>query len=155
VPFIQGDVFDSPFLAPTPTVYVPSLNPIPDLRSLTSLTPLIGHISAIHASAFFHLFNEKQYELARRMASLLSPEPGSMIFGSHVGQTHKGFRTARRATSGEYIFCHSDESWKELWDGQIFKEGKVRVDAQLVRVDRPDSSQTGDAYLLVWSVIRL
>ncbi|TFK50835.1 hypothetical protein OE88DRAFT_1712786 [Heliocybe sulcata] len=156
VPFIQGDVFDSAFLARAQISYAPSSNRAPVLRSLTTLTPLIGHISAIHASAFFHLFNEEQQlELARRMASLLSPEPGSIIFGSHVGQPHKSVRTSRRTTNGRDIFCHSDQSWRDLWNGQVFQKGKVQVDSQLIRVGRPDFSQTEEAYLLVWSVIRL
>ncbi|EPQ55307.1 hypothetical protein GLOTRDRAFT_116242 [Gloeophyllum trabeum ATCC 11539] len=156
VPFIPGDVFDPAFLQPAPVVYSPPSTPVPDLSSLTSLTPLIGHISAIHASAFFHLFNEqKQFELAQKTASLLSPEPGSMIFGSHVGLPHKGLRTRRGRPAGAPLFTHSPESWRELWDGHVFDEGKVRVKAELKQVERPDLPPGDVHYLLVWSVTRL
>ena len=76
--FIPGDAFDDRFLkeSPLPTT-VPS-GPPPQLSELTTLTPLTGRLSAIHASSFFHLFPEdKQFEMAKRLASLLSPEAGS------------------------------------------------------------------------------
>jgi len=88
----------------------------PALSSLTTLTPLHGHVSVIHTSSFFHLFSEeKQLELARKLAGLLSPLPGSMIFGLHSRQAEKGLRTeSSELRTGDYMFCHSDESWKEL-----------------------------------------
>jgi len=40
----------------------------------------------MYASLLFHLFSEeKQLHLLRALAGLLSPEPGSMIFGLHIG----------------------------------------------------------------------
>ncbi|KAI0823142.1 hypothetical protein BC628DRAFT_1417830 [Trametes gibbosa] len=137
-----------------------------DLSALTSLNPLLGHVSAIHASAFFHLFNEeRQLKLAQTLAGLLSPEPGSMILGAHGGLPRKGFRQE----SGVVLnlgrvfpmFCHCPESWKELWDGQVFKKGTVKVDAILHETERKDyAALSGIAagtkfFLLVWSVTRL
>ncbi|TFK50836.1 hypothetical protein OE88DRAFT_1659936 [Heliocybe sulcata] len=155
VPFVAGDAFDSEFLTPTQPTYSPPTTPVPDLQSVTALTPLIGHVSAVHASAFFHLFDEAgQFELAQRMASLLSPQPGSIIFGSHRGLPQKGMRTNAR---GQQSFAHSPESWDELWNGSIFEKGRVRVDARVVQVDRPDLNRPtgGGHYLLEWSVTRL
>ncbi|KAI0828239.1 hypothetical protein BC628DRAFT_1337889 [Trametes gibbosa] len=61
---------------------------------------------------------------------LLSPEPGSIILGVHGGRHEKGFRTetglhsATSVARGHPMFCHSPESWTELWDGQIFKKAR-------------------------------
>ncbi|THG92562.1 hypothetical protein EW026_g8378 [Hermanssonia centrifuga] len=142
VPFIPGDAFDSAFLAPaTISTSLPD-GPVPPLSSLTSLTPLIGRLSVIHASSFFHLFNEElQLQLAKRMGSLLSPEPGSFIFGGHGGFLQKkGPRSMPMSAAVQSItmFCHSPESWKELWEKEIFSQGKVKVEVYLKEVQRQD-----------------
>lgn len=160
--FIAGNAFDPAHIAPTtPFTEVPS-TPTPDLRSLTSLNPLLGHVSAIHASAFFHLFEEaEQAQLARSIAGLLSPEPGSLIFGSHGGAVKKGYRdeSSYSHSGGSAMWCHSPESWTDLWDGQIFPKGTVKVDAVLIDLVRKDLPLNNGQYyvnkLLVWSVTRL
>ncbi|KAG6899163.1 hypothetical protein C0993_012723 [Termitomyces sp. T159_Od127] len=152
--FIAGDVFDSSLIAPrAPSTEVPQ-TPQPSLDTLVSLTPLQGRVSAIHASSFFHLFNEtRQHELAHRLASLLSPRSGSVLFGVHIGKPDKG---VVRGDAGEpSLFCHSPESWRDLWDGQVFEQGAVKVDAYLKQVERPDMKSPEPFYLLVWSVTRL
>ncbi|EMD41568.1 hypothetical protein CERSUDRAFT_110117 [Gelatoporia subvermispora B] len=160
VPFVAGDAFDPTFLAPVAPFTAPPPAPRPDLRALTTLTPLLGHVSFIHAFAFFHLFDEaKQAQLARAVAGLLSPEPGSMIFGGHGGRPEKGYRTESGTRRGTYMFCHSPESWKELWDGQVFPKGTVEVDAFLVERPRadvnPNAAEDARFYHMVWSVTRL
>jgi hypothetical protein len=155
---VAGDAFDpniiepldQPFYAP-PTTLRPS-----NLQQLKSLTPLQGHISAIHASSFFHLFDdEKQKVLAHRLASLLSPEPGSIIFGCQRGMEVK---TVTNDLINFDMCCHSPESWKDLWDGGVFKQGTVRVQAELTAYSaRTDVSTSSGAklYYLDWSVTRL
>ncbi|KAI0358974.1 hypothetical protein OH77DRAFT_1420487 [Trametes cingulata] len=164
VPFIPGDVFDPAHLAPVPPSYSPPDTPPPQLSTLTSLNPLRGHVSAIHASALFHLFSEdKQLQLAQALAGLLSPEPGSMILGSHVSRPEKGFRLEVNPPYrlGDPMFCHSPDSWAELWDGQIFERGTVRVDTVLRESKRWDVMESQDIgpelkqYVLAWSVTRL
>ena len=160
VPFLAGDAFDSAFLALEPIPASPPTTPCPDISTLTTLTPLVGRLSAIHASSFFHLFTEeKQLELAKRLAALLSPEPGSVIFGMHGGRPEKGLRIeAVRANShGVRMFCHSPESWEELWQKDVFGEGKVKVWTKLFEVERDDLLPVGSGkfYFLVWSVTRL
>ncbi|KAG6824069.1 hypothetical protein H0H92_008087 [Tricholoma furcatifolium] len=109
------------------------------LKSLKSLTPLQGRLSAIHASSFFHLFDEaEQQQLACQMATLLSPAPGSIIFGMHKARPEKGFNTEVISSSGKPMFCHSPETWKNLWDGEVFVKGSVRVEAGLHRAERSD-----------------
>ena len=114
---------------------------------------------AIHASSFFHLFSEaSQLHVARALAGLLSPEPGSVIFGSHVGKADKGFTAS---PSGVHqMFCHCPESWAQLWDGVVFEKGVVVVKANLVEIERedPDAHQStffAKFTILEWSVTRL
>ncbi|EKM48276.1 uncharacterized protein PHACADRAFT_266453 [Phanerochaete carnosa HHB-10118-sp] len=166
VKFVAGDVFDDAFLARSGPVATPEAadalvagsEPSIDLSALTSLTPLRGKLSAIYASSLFHLFDEeRQSELARRLASLLSPTPGSFIFGAHIGNPEKGlildYLTAN-APAGTRMFCHSPESWKALWEG-IFGEGKVETNAVLTTAQRPDTPVGVKTDFMAWSVKRL
>ncbi|KAF8868007.1 hypothetical protein CPB84DRAFT_1697733, partial [Gymnopilus junonius] len=142
VTFIQGDIFDPAFLSlaytssnPNSTsVKVESQPTRPNLSTLKSLTPLLHRVSAIHASALFHLFSEtQQLELAQRLAALLLPQKGSIIFGTHVARREKGFR--KSAATPILMFCHSPSSWRQMWVEQVFngsRSPQVRVEAELV-----------------------
>lgn len=130
VPFVQGSVFDPQHIAPRPQYYTPPSMPRPDLTSLTSLTPLQGHVSAIHVSAFFHLFGkEQQVAAAHALASLLSPEPGSMIFGTHSTLEVSGISKLTQFTHN--IYCFNPEDWRMLWEEEVFERGSVKVEAAL------------------------
>lgn len=153
VPFVQGDAFDPLILELVPPYCDAPKTPIPALNSLTSLNPLRGHVSAIYAASFFHLFSEeKQLRLARAIAGLLSPEPGSVVFGLHVGSSVKG---SIERPNGRTVCRHSPDSWKEIWDGEVFDKGKIKVEAHLGSklVDLGPSLE--QARILVWSVTRL
>ena len=134
MPFVQGDIFDKNYINPAPPCYEVPATPRPDLQSLPSkksLTPLQGHVSAIHVSAFFHLFqNDGQIYAAKALASLLSPTPGSMIFGTHLS-TDDNMSKAMTISVNTSIYGFNIEDWTKLWNGEIFKEGSVRVDAEL------------------------
>lgn len=160
VTFIPGDIFDPTYLALSPPLSALPSTPAPALPGLSSLTPLQGHVSAIHASMFFHLFDEaKQLELARRLASLLSLAPGSLILGRQVAAPIKGPRDAvSRAPDQPVVrlFCHTPASWAALWDGVVFKEGTVRVEAELREVTLyADSPPEQRVWWMLWSVTRL
>ena len=153
--FLAGDAFDDAHLCPTAPA--PS-GPPPPIVSVKHLTELRGHVSVIHASSLFHLFGEeKQFDLAKRVASLLDPRPGSIIFGVHGGTPIKGQREGLRRTA----FGHSPESWAELWEEQIFEKGQVKATTHLAEVDRAaerlDQVFPGGMgrYWLFWSVERL
>jgi hypothetical protein len=154
--FVGGDVFDPNIIQPREPFYEPPATPRPqNLQLLKSLIPLQGHVSAIHTSSFFHLFDrETQAELAKRLASLLSPEPGSVIFGGH-----RGLPAVAGVASimGYAMWCDSPESCRDLWDGQVFKKGTVRVDAIIEETNRTDVSddEGNNLYWLDWSVTRL
>lgn len=159
VPFVQADGLNSQHIAPHAPFYTHPETPRPDPKSLTSLTPLQGHVSAIHATSVFHLFNEdEQLRLARNLASLLSPEPGSIIFGHHAGEATPGPR-AFANSRGVHVFCHNAESWVAMWDGVVFEKGTVEVWAKLIDHKRQDLEQVlgerTQAYVLAWHVKRL
>ncbi|KAJ3716033.1 hypothetical protein C8R42DRAFT_588942 [Lentinula raphanica] len=169
VTFVQGNVLDDSFI----TIQSP-LNSVHDLsnastdsdlsslslQSLLSLTsnsypepqslnPLRGYLSAIHTSAFFHLFDQaEQILIAKKLASILSPLPGSIIFGSQIGADvpMEGVRNG----SGTLFYRHSPDSWKEMWEKEVFggKANMIRVEAGISR----DSERRETIW---WTVTRL
>ena len=152
--FIAGDVFDSCMIAPHAPFYTPPLTAPPELGSLTSLTPLQGRVSAIFINSFFHLFDEaKQLQAARQLASLLSPLPGSVLFGAHGTTLVNGIRQHSLGES----FCHCPESWKELWNGNVFEKGTVSVEVEVgVKLINMGSGRgIQDTIWMSWSVTRL
>ncbi|KAJ7705362.1 hypothetical protein B0H17DRAFT_1037756 [Mycena rosella] len=157
IAFVAGDALDPDFLEPVAPAASPPAVPAPPLASLTRLTPLRGHVAAIHVSSVFHFFLEpQQLQLARALAGLLSPFPGSVIFGSHVGLRTKGTR-GEVLSRHEYdrMFCHSPESWVAMWK-EVFPERAVKVDTQLVRyVPNIKTPLAIGMELLEWSVTRL
>lgn len=158
VPFIEGDVLDPAFLALSPPTHTPTQGPAPDLASLMTLTPLTGRLSAIHASMFFHLFTEEhQLQVARALAGLLAPTRGAMIFGYHTGETEKGMVKAKLANGDPVpMFCHSAESWREMWEEEIFEKGAVEVRAELQPLKAPPGIPIHvQSWQLVWSMTRL
>ncbi|KAH6913282.1 hypothetical protein BKA70DRAFT_1421562 [Coprinopsis sp. MPI-PUGE-AT-0042] len=159
VTFIEGDVFDPAFIAPADPIYdkCPSQRP-EGLHQLQTLTPLQGQISAIHASSLFHLFDEEgQTKAARQVATLLSPEAGSLIFGSHIGKTDKGSREVEESipVGRARMFCHSPESWRELWDGGVFKKGSVTVQVTVDKNEIPRKEGPVPIEVMSWSVTRV
>jgi len=157
VKFLAGDAFDDAHISLTAPI--PS-GPAPPVASVDTLTELRGHISVIHTSALFHLFNEEaQFELGKRLAALLDPRPGSIIFGSHGAMPVKG----QRQGFFKKMFCHSPESWTQMWEEQIFEKGQVKVNTALKdmtaiveKLEGGVPSQGGAKfYLLDWSVERL
>ncbi|KAI0771026.1 hypothetical protein BD413DRAFT_613545 [Trametes elegans] len=156
--FVPGDAFDAAHLTVVPPVYADNpeadAEPTPNLSSLTSLNPLHGRVAAIHASSFFHLFDEaQQAHLAHALGGLLSPAPGSMVFGTHAARAEKGTHAAEIGPDGSTftMFCHSPESWAALWDGDVFRKGAVSVDAALV----VHKIGTIEATFLEWCVTRV
>ena len=157
--FVPGNVLTDEHLEVFPILPTGSAadTPRPDLASLTSLNPLRGHVSAIYLGNVFHLFTEQeQVRLARALAGLLLPQPGSAIGGWNAGALQKGEKTLVRGASNESSitqFLHSPETWKELWDGEVFEKGTVKVETNLVSYKTEFS--TGEFYFLSWSVTRL
>ncbi|KZV95790.1 hypothetical protein EXIGLDRAFT_834076 [Exidia glandulosa HHB12029] len=164
--FVQGDVFSDTFIAPNRSAEsIPSGSPMEASIENGSLIPLQGRVSAIHISAFFHLFNEaQQLDIARRCVALLSAERGSVIFGSHGGAVDAGPIVQRDA------YAHSPETFKKMWvDAFEGKSASVQVDVELMnlepkRVGAPERFESvkreGITYMysrqwLVWAVRRI
>ena len=118
----HGEILSSWALAfMSPIAPVPS-GP-PPVASANTLTELRRHVSVIHASSLFHLFNEeKQFELGKRLAALLDPRPGSIISGSQRGMPVKG----QRHGIFQKTFCHSPESRTQMWGEQIFGKNQIK-----------------------------
>jgi hypothetical protein len=147
VPCIFGDIFDPLFLSLSESSQASTVTETPDLQkasfqplthanlcSLNTLTPLQGHATSISVCNLFPLFPFSVHlSLARRIASLLSPKKGAMIFGHQVGMPKKGVvKTIRDSDS----FCWDVEGWKALWaggdpEGSVFRMGEVEVWAEL------------------------
>ncbi|KAJ7806492.1 hypothetical protein B0H13DRAFT_2244096 [Mycena leptocephala] len=154
IAFLAGDALDPEFLEPAAPAASPPDVPTPLLASLTCLTQLNGHVAAIHISS-------QQLQLARALAGLLSPAPGSVIFGHHVGRRTKGFREELICNGGHHMFCHSPESWMAMW-GEVFPEAAVKVDVHLqarvlnIGPVMPAGERSAvDTGFLVWSVTRI
>ncbi|KAM5540078.1 hypothetical protein V8D89_006218 [Ganoderma adspersum] len=156
--FVPGNALTDEHLEVFPILPAGSTagTPRPDLTSLNSLNPLRGHVAAIYLGNVFHLFTEQeQVRLARGLAGLLSPEPGSVITGWHAGAPQKGEKTMARGISNESSitqFLHSPETWRALWDGEVFAKGTVKVEADLVGYKTEFAA--GEFYFLRWSVTR-
>jgi hypothetical protein len=158
ITFVPGDIFDDSFIAAGPlkaTLKVGESSPSPSLQTLhltSSLRPLSGKVSTIHTSAFFHLFDEQQQLIvARKLATLLSPEAGSIIFGSHTASaTEKGVREEDFHGVQWKRFRHSLGSFKEMWEKEVFQNGEV-VCETCDPVLRPG----GERCLFMWNVRRI
>jgi len=154
ITFVPGDIFDDNFLktgAPSPTLKEgeETVTSLQSLNLTNSLNPLAGKVSVIHTSSFFHLFNEpQQLIVARKLAGLLSLEPGSIIFGSHVGGVEHGL--VKETVYGMPRFRHSKESFKDLWEREVFKNGDIVCDTSQSK-QRPGDGR----WMIVWSVKRI
>lgn len=132
---------------------------------LDSLNSLRGRVSIILADLLFHQFSEdEQFALAQSLASLLSSEPGSMIFGNHAGLLQAGTWSPDlrqgETESKMKMYCHSPESWQRMWEG-IFGEGNADVKVSLSDYGEGTDFQgtfpwnKTPFYELIWSVTRL
>ncbi|KAH9891085.1 hypothetical protein C8Q73DRAFT_109544 [Cubamyces lactineus] len=155
--FVSGNVFDPAHLEVHPPLETCNLEPgsPPDISTLSSLNPLRGHVIAIHASSFFHLFDEeKQEHIARAFAGLLSPLPGSMILGTQGGvrDTNPTVETHGERGGIFTMYCHTVESWTKMWE-KVFPKGTVRIEAK-IGSDRVGLGETKYEFLQ-WCVTRL
>ena len=149
VAFVPGDVFQL-----TGGIQEAPVLDRPDLASLDSLTPLKGLISVLSAVHFFHLFDEERCkDLAGRLALLLSHEPGSIIFGMHLGAPE----AVVQSTPAGNMLCHSPASWTKMWES-CFPPQTIKVEAKLEegrQIMAKAYASNVSVRLLKWSVERL
>ncbi|RPD58889.1 hypothetical protein L226DRAFT_471237 [Lentinus tigrinus ALCF2SS1-7] len=162
VAFLAGDILDPDFLKPADPFYVaPPSEQEPEVSAIGSLSPLHGHVAVISICNVFHLFDteEAQTRLARALASLLSPQPGSMIIGTHAARPEHGSRLEKVEKDHLHhvtVYYHSPESWKALCNGEIFRRGTVKVEARLIEHEVNNSIMGEVKYWFMdWSVTRL
>jgi hypothetical protein len=171
--FLAGDALDLAFLSP----FTSGAEPVKEvnLSNISTLNDLRGKASAIWATSFFHLFSEKnQCQLAHALGSLLAPESGSIIFGSHLALPNKGVFTEKIFDMEGKIFCHDPDSWKDMWVGRpitenttgvdpadnvgnlhaaVFPLDSVKLDSTLIPVKSGASESR--IWFLVWSITRV
>jgi hypothetical protein len=150
-PFVEGDLLNEAFLPrlPLSRAHAPSAEPIPigDFAALTTLAPLQHRISTIFAERLFHLFPfAHQADLAARLAPLLVPKKGAMVFGQQWGG--RKFEATQDDESLD-VFLHSEESWRAMW-AAAFPHRTIDVKTEVIpRASNPGSSN------LWWSVVRV
>ncbi|KAH9443202.1 hypothetical protein MJO28_014656 [Puccinia striiformis f. sp. tritici] len=130
IPFVKGDIFCNSFFdrsTPSPPAFMDSTSI--QLNQLESLNPLKQKVRFITCNSVFHLFDEeRQTELARRLASLLNNQKsGSTIFGTHVGSDDCYLL---EGTGKRGMFMHSPETWKKMWE-KIYQPGEARIQVEL------------------------
>ncbi|KAH7101618.1 hypothetical protein BKA62DRAFT_743235 [Auriculariales sp. MPI-PUGE-AT-0066] len=143
ITFVAGDLFDDVFwdLSRAGSASAPN-------AAASVLSPHLGTFAAIHVGAFFHLFGlDRQTEAARRCLALLSRQPGSIVFGSHIGSDTAG------SSLGSLPHLQNVESWTAMWteaagDEALISDPESYAGAKAARGNRPPMKW------LVWSVRR-
>lgn len=153
VPFLPGDLLDPYFLEAVWPFYTKPYAPPPELSILKSLNPLHGQVSVVSACFVFdHLNASQQLQLARGIAGLLSAESGSMVIGIHSVRTARGDGETLTNHASSAIY-NTPDSWTNLWDGQLFQKGTVKVEVKVVESQEAGLSDDGD--VMEWAVFRL
>ena len=162
VKFMGGDALFSLFWdKKLGTVHDPVVDKPPmDVSTLTSLQPIRGRLNVIHASSFIPLFCSWGHsrsssevfsveDAASCLQSLLSPAPGSLIFGSHVAR----LKEDQASLSQRYprAYRYNPESWRALWEG-VF--GTDKIDLQ-VEIENEATLGGEGLFMMTWSVKRL
>lgn len=112
------------------------------------------------------MFDEdKQRRLAHLFASLLSPVPGSIIFGFHIGASNAEedkLGRDRLTFLGKPAFAHSPISWRELWSGTNgpFRPEQVSIEVEISQTRRAEPFKGGfqdtyRGYFHIWSITRI
>jgi hypothetical protein len=99
----------------------------------SSLNELNGKISIVYTGSFFHLFNwSEQFDVAKRIVTILKPEPGVLLCGRQVGNTSPGEYAAGGYGGEKSRYRHDPKSWADFWDevGEATNT-KWKVDAVL------------------------
>ena len=134
--FFATNIFDLQFPAAP-------VAPNNDLSIIARLEDLTGQITHCYLGALFHLFEEeKQYDLAKRVATFVKPSPGTIIFGRHevspdepkilndLGMPSMAsvllLRIVLLVALTDYVvdsgrFGHTTDTWKDLWT-KVFTE---------------------------------
>ncbi|KAG8735725.1 hypothetical protein FRC10_010225 [Ceratobasidium sp. 414] len=94
---------------------------------------------------------EDQLKVARGCVSLLTGLSGATVFGAHIGAPKSGLF---QKSDGKSMFCHSPESWEEMWKEAIKimeRDTEVRVWAKLIEMGDDPLFSGGRGYM-AWGV---
>ena len=126
VKFVTGDIFDE--------------GPTSGLRQLD------GRVDIVHMASFLHLFNwEGQVRACKRLVRLLSPAPGSVVFGRQRGNVKPG-EYDHRTNAGGTMYRHDVESWKKLCE-QVGNETGTNWDVKGDLLDTEEEVGEGNGTL--------
>lgn len=132
-----------------------------DVSSPDFLSDYHGKVDIVYLGSFLHLFNEAQQRVViDRLNLLLSPRPGSMVFGRHLGAEVGG--PFRMESIGWDLYRHSHETLENLFQqGSHAPEGaQWKVTSSLSRYESAnwDESRRGwqgsDTKQMMFSAIR-
>jgi SAM-dependent methyltransferase len=114
------------------------------------LQDLRGQVDMVYTGSFFHLWGlQQQKEVSRLVASLLRPQPGSMILGRQMGSVDAFEKTSATGT----MFRHNVDSFKKLWKEVGDDLGVVfNVEARLEKLN--DDHFRGDDSKRIYFSIR-
>lgn len=76
----------------------------------------------------------------------------------HIVLPETGYHPKLFNAAGDRMFCHSPESWREVWENKIFKGFPIKMETQFHTSDFDlyGNVSIGDVeYFLVWSIVRL
>jgi hypothetical protein len=83
----------------------------------SSLNQLDGRISVVYTGSFFHLFTwDEQFDVAKRIVSILKPEPGVILCGRQVGNETPGNYASSVYEGERQRYRHDVKSWTDFWD---------------------------------------
>jgi len=102
--FLDKDKFHAHFIA------ADILDPESDL-----IKRLTGKVDMVYTGSFLHLFDwEEQVEVAKQIAKLLRPKPGSLIMGRQIGNKKPG--SYPRRSGGGFRFRHDESTLVKMWE---------------------------------------
>lgn len=78
---------------------------------------LRGRLSIVYTGSFFHLFDwDEQVAVAKRIVTLLKPEPDVLLVGRQIGSISAGEFERAQGGDNKRRYRHNPQSWKELWE---------------------------------------
>jgi len=101
-----------------------------------------GKIDMIYLGSFLHLFNTVQQRIiVKKLSKLLVAKPGVLVFGRNLGAEQGG--EYRMESLSWDLYRHSNETIRELWEGE--GEAEWKIESSLSRYESAgwDDSRRG------------
>jgi len=101
------------------------------------LKPLEGSVDICQVNAFLHLWDlEGQKRVCERLVQLMTPAPGALIVGKHIGRVDaQEVPTPVSSPGVKTMFQHNEESFAKMWEEVGRSTGtKWKVSAELLEL---------------------